>query len=168
MSKKSKSRSNNQSQKIQNESNTSIETTITITKAQLEKIITNSIKTALKEIKTEEAQSSDIQKTPATFTLLYVVSFIIFLILGFFSVAVIITCVYLMIQKSQYYGACITILLFAIFVLIISVSLCVEINKTKRIEVLNTIFSAIMALSTLLVAIVSAYFAYKSIGGGAA
>ena len=71
-----------------------------------------------------------------------------------------------MIQQPQYLGAYITIIIVAIVVLVISVSLCVEINKTKKMEVLNTIFSAIMALSTLLVAIVSAYFAYKSIGGG--
>ena len=38
-----------------------------------------------------------------------------------------------------------------------------ELQKTKKIEVLSTIFSAIMALSTLLVAMVSAYFAYKAL-----
>lgn len=42
------------------------------------------------------------------------------------------------------------------------VSMC-EINKTKKIEVINTMLNATVSLSSLIVAIIGAYFAYKAL-----
>ena len=140
--------------------------TITMTEAQLERVIKTAVKTALRDLKEEDKlpgnQEDELQIAPATFSML-VVTYEIFLGLIILSaIFVVIACVNLMIQN----GFNIDILLFALYFIFIVIFLfisIIEISKTKKIEVLNTVFSAIMALSSLIVAIVGTYFAYKAI-----
>lgn len=145
------------------------ETVITLTEEELERIIKTSIKVAMNELKEEEKlpgnEVDEREQTPASFSLLENISGWILWGVIIFSALAIIACINMLFTNGFDFLPIIMACDFGVII-----SLCVsafrEIQRTKKLEVLNTIFSAIMALSTLLVAIISAYFAYRSIGGG--
>ena len=140
--------------------------TITMTEAQLKEIIRSSIKTALRELKAEEKlpgnEVDELKEAPATYSLLFIISggflFLFFLI----SVSAFGKCVEIALKK----GLNISIFLAGfIFIAIggFSIISIIEICKTKKTEVLNTVFSAVMALSSLLLAFMCAAFAYMAL-----
>lgn len=140
--------------------------TITMTKAQLERVIKMGVKTALRELKAEEElpgnEVDELKNAPATFSALQYISLLFLIVVGGFFGCVAFACIKLLISKALNIFL-LAFLIYSILIVITSVLSAVEINKTKKIEVINTFFSAIMALSSLIVAIVGTYFAYKAI-----
>lgn len=140
--------------------------TITMTEEQLERIIRRAVRTAIRDSKAEDElpgnQEDELKTAPATFSMLVLISEIFLGIIIALAICVVYVCVKRMIQNEFD----IYILLFALFFLFIGITSCMsirEISKTKKIEVLNTVFSVIMTLSSLIVAIVGTYFAYKAL-----
>lgn len=140
--------------------------TITMTEAQLKEIIRSSIKTALRELKEEEKlpgnEVDELKTAPATYSMIILISEFFLGFIVTMGVFVPIACGKLIYQNGFNFN----ILLFGICFIFIGIFAFMsirEINKTKKIEVLNTVFSALMALSSLIVAIVGAVFAYKSL-----
>lgn len=140
--------------------------TITMTEAQLERVIKMGVKTALRELKAEEElpgnEVDELKNAPATFSALQNISLLFLIVVGVFFGCVAFACIKLLISKALNIFL-LAFLIYSILIVITSVLSAVEINKTKKIEVINTFFSAIMALSSLIVAIVGTYFAYKAI-----
>lgn len=147
------------------------ETVITLTEDQLERIIKSAIKEAMNELKQEQDlpgnEVDEEEKTPASFSLLRnIASYLLVIAIIFFGLLIVV-CIKEIINIR---AIIIPIIMIIDCIIVIwgSVSIIKEMFKTKRLDVLNTIFSAIMALSTLTVTIISAFFAYQAIGGGAA
>lgn len=140
--------------------------TITMTEEQLERVITKAVRAAIRASKDEDKlpgnEVDELQTAPATFSILVFISEIFMGLFIAMAILIVYTCVNVMIEK----GFNIDILLLGIcfiFIGIFSFLSIKEINKTKKIEILNTVFSAIMALSSLIVSIVGTYFAYKAL-----
>ena len=141
--------------------------TITMTEEQLERVIKTAVKNALYEMKNEEKelpglQENELAAAPATFSLIGIISSAVLIFIVILSILVLVACII----TAKQIGFNIYLFYF------MAVSLCVgalsgvswyEINKTKKIEVLNTVFNAIMAFASLIVAIVGAVFAYKAL-----
>lgn len=142
------------------------EKTITMTEEQLERIIRSAVRSAIRDVKAEDElpgnEVDEREAAPASFSLLELLSAGILSVVVLFSVLFVIACIKLFIDTGI---SLVGVMLLFIFGMIGVLSLFAirELQKTKKIEVLSTIFSAIMALSTLLVAIVSAYFAYRAL-----
>jgi predicted phage tail protein len=142
------------------------EKTITMTEEQLERIIRSAVRSALRDVKAEDElpgnEVDELQAAPATFSLLGLIS-------TFFLGAIMLICIIVIIACLKVFtesGFSFVILIFGLAFLMIGVLSFLsmrEINNTKKTEVISTLFSAIMALSTLIVAIASAYFAYKAL-----
>ena len=140
--------------------------TITMTEEQLERIIRTAVRNALRDIKEEEDlpgnQVDEREIAPASFSLLELLSTWILYMVVVFSIFMVIGCISAFINTG--FNICVLMIFFFFLMIGIMSFLSIrELEKTKKIEVLSTIFSAIMALSTLLVATVSAYFAYKAL-----
>ena len=141
------------------------EKTITMTEEQLERAIKMGVKTAVRELKKEAKlpgnEVNDLKDAPFTYFSIQIISIVFLLmVIGLFG-CISIACIIVMFTKPFN----IYILAFLIYSILITVTSglsVLEIYKTKKAEVLNTFFSAIMALSSLIVAIVGTYFAYKS------
>ena len=141
--------------------------TITMTEEQLERVIKLAVKQALYEMKNEEKElpglkEDELASAATTFNLLKFVLAVLFGGLGFTSALIVINAFSQMIQNGFQWQLGMTLFDFGGFV-IISIVAIVEIVKIKKIEVFNSIFTALMALSTLIVAIASAVFAYKAL-----
>ena len=142
------------------------EKTITMTEEQLERVIRTAVRSALRDVKAEQElpgnEVDEREAAPASFSLLEMLSTGILSTVIAFTVLAVIACIKLLIDN----GFSILTFIMGFDFAVIGV-LCFfaikELQKTKKIEVLSTIFSAIMTLSTLLVAMVSAYFAYKAL-----
>ncbi len=147
------------------------EKTITMTEEQLERIIRSAVRSALRDVKAEDElpgnEVDEREAAPASFSLLEMLATGILSVVILFCVLIVCACVKLFIDNGF---SLLTLIMLFDFVIIGVMSFFAirELKKTKKIEVLSTIFSAIMAFSSLTVAVVSAYFAYLSIGGGAA
>ena len=141
------------------------EETITMTQKQLERTIKTAVEQALRQIKSEkELPGNDVDElnnAPATFTSLCFISAAFLSVLFLISLIGIITCISIIYQDGCSFGA-ITVMLISAIIAIFSGASIYEVWKTKKIIVIQTIFSAIMTVSTLIIALVSAYFAYKS------
>ena len=142
---------------------------ITLTASELESIICSAVKKALRDLEAEKElpvnEVDERKEARAFYSLLEniatvflgnVVVFSVILIYAFgkalFSPVSGIT--------KLYYAVIIFDLLI---IAILSGKSIYEVQKTKKIEVLNSFFSAIMALASLIVAIVGAVFAYKAL-----
>lgn len=140
--------------------------TITMTEAQLKEIIRSSIKTALRELKEEDKlpgnEVDEIKEAPASFSLIAIFTIVLLIIICAFSLISAIVCIKLMIQSGFSFSRLMITLFFA-FISIASIISYKEILNIKKLEVLNTIFSAITTVSNLIIAIVGAYFAYKAL-----
>ncbi len=140
--------------------------TITMTEMQLERVIKTAVKTALRDLRAEEElqrnEVDELKEARATFTSLCFISSGFLLLLFVICIVGIITCISIMYQSSFGLGALI-VMLFSAFMAILSGVSMYEIWTTKKIVVIQTVFTAIMATSSLIVSIVAAYFAYKSI-----
>lgn len=140
--------------------------TITMTEEQLERVIRFAVKNALRDLKAEEElpgnEVDEREVAPASFSLLEMLSTGILSVVVFFSALVVIACIKMFIDTGFTLVGLMLLFSFAM-IGIMSFLAIRELQKTKKIEVLSTIFSAIMTLSTLLVAMVSAYFAYKAL-----
>lgn len=140
--------------------------TITMTEQQLERVIKIAVKTALRELKKEEElpgnEVDELNRAPATFSLISLIStFFLGAIMSICLLAVV-GSIKLLVQNGFNIGGFILLLAFIVIGVLSFFSL-IEINNTKKTEVISTLFSAIMAFSTLIVAIASAYFAYKAL-----
>ncbi len=141
--------------------------TITMTEEQLERVIKTAVKNALYEMKNEEKElpgleENELASAPATFSLIGLLSSALLFSIVIISALVIYVCVKMTFQI----GFNIYLLEFGIVFLIVGILSGVsmyEINITKKTEVLNSVFNAIMAISGLIVAIVGAVFAYKAL-----
>lgn len=141
--------------------------TITMTEEQLERVIKTAVKNALYEMKNEEKdlpglKVDELASAATTFNFLKLILAMLFVGLGFTSALIVWVSLSQMIQNGFQWSLGMVLFDFG-FITIISVCAIVEIAKTKKLEVLNTIFSAIMALASLIVAIVGAVFAYKAL-----
>lgn len=139
---------------------------IVMTEEQLERVITIAVKKAVNELNAEKElpgnQVNELKEAPATFSL---VSFVVTLFLGgIVSIAVlfIIACVYLIYKNGFNIGILLLLLSFIIIGILAIVSMY-EVDKTKKVEVINTVFNVATGLSSLIVAIIGAYFAYKGL-----
>ncbi len=142
------------------------EKNITLTESQLEKIIQSAVINAMRELKEEEKlpgnEIDERDAEPEVFDLLENTATQILGVVILLSIVMIVAG-FIAFVKYQ--------------LNILYVSLCFDfgivgwysfrairvLHKTKRIEVLNTMFSAIMALATLTVAVISAVIAYKAL-----
>ena len=142
------------------------ETTITMTEDQLERVIKTAVKTALRDLKAEEElpgnQVNELDAAPVTFSAIQYISSLFLIAVIFFFILFSIACL-IVLFSEPFNPLALVFLIYSILIIITSVLSAVEINKTKKIEVINTFFSAIMALSSLIVAIVGTYFAYKAL-----
>lgn len=142
------------------------ETTITMTEDQLERVIKTAVKTALRDLKAEEElpgnQVNELDAAPVTFSAIQYISSLFLIAVIFFFILFSIACL-IVLFSEPFNLLALVFLIYSILIIITSVLSAVEINKTKKIEVINTFFSAIMALSSLIVAIVGTYFAYKAL-----
>ena len=141
--------------------------TISMTEEQLELVIKSAVKNALYEMKTESKERPGLQEdelavAATTFGLLKVILVMLFGGLGATSLMVTIAALVQLIQNGFQWIMALIGFDFGGFTI---VSFCAirEILKTKKLEVLNTIFSAIMAVAGLIVAVVGAVFAYKAL-----
>jgi len=142
------------------------EKTVTMTEEQLERVIRTAVRSALRDMKAEQElpgnEVDEREAAPASFSLLEMLSTGILSAVILFCVLIICACIKMLVEN----GFSILTIIMGFDFGVIGI-LCFfaarELQKTKKIEVLSTIFSAIMALSTLLVAMVSAYFAYKAL-----
>ena len=139
--------------------------TITMTEEQLERAIKMGVKTALRELKAEEElpgnEIDELKSAPVTFSALQSISLLFLIVVAGFFGCFAIASIKLLISNA--FNVILWVfLIYSILILITAVLSAVEIKKTKKIEVINTFFSAIMALSSLIVAIVGTYYAYKS------
>ena len=141
--------------------------TITMTEEQLERVIKTAVKNALYEMKNEEKdlpglKVDELASAATTFNFLKLILAMLFVGLGFTSALIVWVSLSQIIQNGFQWSLGMVLFDFG-FIAIISVCAIVEIAKTKKLEVLNTIFSAVMALAGLIVAIVGAVFAYKAL-----
>lgn len=141
----------------------------TLTEPQLQRIIETAVVNAMRELKEEDKlpgnEVNDREEEPEVFSLLENTATEILSLVILVCVLMIIAGIVTIVKNG-----------FSILYLALGFDFGIigwysfrairELHKTKKIEVLNTIFSAIMALASLTVAVASAYFAYKSIGGG--
>lgn len=141
--------------------------TITMTEEQLERVIKTAVKTALYEMKNEENELPGLQEderkaAPASYSLIGIIASAFLSMVALFTGVCVYAC-----GKIWYENGFSWILLISmfdfVFITVLAVISAFEIYKTKKIEVLNTVFSAIMALASLIVAIVGAVFAYKAL-----
>lgn len=142
------------------------EKTITMTEEQLERIIRSAVRSALRDVKAEDElpgnEVDELQSAPATFSLIGLISTLFLGAIMSICIVVIIACGKVILEN----GFSFVILIFGLAFIMIGILSFLsmrEINNTKKTEVISTLFSAIMALSTLIVAIASAYFAYKAL-----
>lgn len=142
------------------------EKTVTMTEEQLERVIRTAVRSALRDMKAEQElpgnEVDEREAAPASFSLLELLSTGILSVVVMFSILVVIACIKLFIETGITFVGIMFLFIFGM-IGVLSFFTIKELQKTKKIEVLSTIFSAIMALSTLLVAMVSAYFAYKAL-----
>lgn len=147
------------------------EKTITLSETQLEKIIETAVVKAIRETKAEDQlpgnEVDERVSEPEVFDLLENTASSIMALVIVVSLIIIIAGIIEFVKSGFVYWY-VMICLDLVVVVWYCISAIRALFKAKRIEVLNTIFSAIMAFSSLTVAVVSAYFAYLSIGGGAA
>lgn len=140
--------------------------TITMTEAQLERVIKTAIKTALRDLKEEDElpgnEVDELQAAPITFSLLGLIPVIFLSLIISISILFIIMCGKIMFQSGFSFGIFLFGAAFLFIGILAFVSMC-EINKTKKIEVINTMLNATVSLSSLIVAIIGAYFAYKAL-----
>ena len=140
--------------------------TITMTEQQLERVIKTAVKTALRELKKEEElpgnEVDELNRAPATFSLISLISTLFLGAIMSICLLTVVESIKLLVQNGFNIGGFILLLAFIIIGVLSFFSL-IEINNTKKTEVISTLFSAIMAFSTLIVAIASAYFAYKAL-----
>ena len=141
--------------------------TITMTEEQLERVIKTAVKNALYEMKNEEKELPGLQEderkaAPASYSLIGIIASAFLSMVALFTGVCVYAC-----GKIWYENGFSWILLISmfdfVFITVLAVISAFEIYKTKKIEVLNTVFSAIMALASLIVAIVGAVFAYKAL-----
>lgn len=142
------------------------EKTITMTEEQLEKVIKTAVKTALRDLKEEEElpgnEVNELKEAPATFSLITTIANLFLFFIIVFIISLMGFCLYLIAQDGFSFFKLEMLILFLILGVLTGISMW-EVNKTKKIEVINTIFSSIMALSSLIVAIIGAVFAYKAL-----
>lgn len=142
------------------------EKTITMTEEQLERVITNAVRAAIRASKAEDKlpgnEVNELQSAPASFALMTIFTIVLLIIVCAFSAISVIACIKLMIQN----GFSFDMLMIAVFFTFLSIASIIsykEILHVKKLEVLNTIFSAITTVSNLIIAIVGAYFAYMAL-----
>jgi len=164
MSKRNKSK-NQPKSSLPNNERVSNNKTITMTEEQLERAIKMGVKTALRELRDEKDLPGngvdELNEAPATFTSLCIISAVFFVVILLISLIGIITCISIICQEGCSFGA-IMVMLISVIITFFSGFSIYEIWTTKKIVVIQTVFSAIMAISSLIVAIVGAYFTYKS------
>ena len=140
--------------------------TITMTEEQLERVITKAVRTAIRASKDEDKlpgnEVDEIKEAPASFSLIAIFTIVLLIIICAFSLISAIVCIKLMIQSGFSFSRLMITLFFA-FISIASIISYKEILNIKKLEVLNTIFSAITTVSNLIIAIVGAVFAYKAL-----
>ena len=141
-----------------------------MTEEQLERVIKSAVKNALYEMKKEEKElpglkEDERQEAPAFFSLLENIASIFLVNVIVLSGALIYAFGKVIIgQASIGVKAFSIICIFDILIIAVLAGKSIyEVQKTKKIEVLNSFFSAIMALAGLIVAIVGAVFAYKAL-----
>ena len=141
--------------------------TITMTEEQLERVIKTAVKNALYEMKNEEKELPGLEEderkvAPASFSLIGTIASSFLTTIALFTGLCVYACGKVWYEKGFNWILLILMLDF-VFITVLAVVSAFELYKTKKIEVLNTIFSAIMALAGLIVAIVGAVFAYKAL-----
>lgn len=140
--------------------------TITMTEEQLERVITKAVRTAIRASKDEDKlpgnEVDEIKEAPASFSLIAIFTIVLLIIICAFSLISAYFCIKIMIQSGFSFGRLMITLFFA-FISIASIISYKEILNIKKLEVLNTIFSAITTVSNLIIAIVGAVFAYKAL-----
>ena len=137
-----------------------------LSEKELERVIKAAVVAAIRESKEEDKlpinDVNELDAAPMTFSLLNIILWSLLVPVGAVAfLFAVVSCSMIIQQGFQW-------LLFMLIVdsLGISVlSFCAarELFKTKKIEVLNTVFSAIMALASLIVAIIGTYFAYQAL-----
>lgn len=140
--------------------------TITMTEEQHERIIRQAVRGAMHDLKKEEDlpgnEVDELKSAPATFSLLGLISTMFLGLIISISILFIIVCGKIIYQSGFSFGILLFGAAFVFIGILAFVAMC-EVNKTKKIEVINTIFNATVGLSSLIVAIVGAYFAYKAL-----
>lgn len=140
--------------------------TITMTEEQLERVITKAVRTAIRASKDEDKlpgnEVDELKAAPASFSLISIFTIALLIIICAFSAISAIACIKFMIQNGFSFNWLMMTLFFA-FISVASIISYKEILNVKKLEVLNTIFSAITTVSNLIIAIVGAYFAYKAV-----
>ena len=142
---------------------------VTMTEKQLEDVIRMAVKTAMHEFQTEKYlpvyEKDERQEAPAFFSLLENIASVFLLNI------VVVSCIFIyafgkiIFAQTPIVAKVLSfICIFDILVIAVLAGKSIyEVQKTKKIEVLNSFFSAIMALAGLIVAIVGAVFAYKAL-----
>lgn len=140
--------------------------TITMTEEQLERVITKAVRTAIRASKDKDKlpgnEVDELKAAPASFSLISIFTIVLLIIICAFSAISAIACIKFMIQNGFSFNWLMMTLFFA-FISVASIISYKEILNVKKLEVLNTIFSAITTVSNLIIAIVGAYFAYKAL-----
>ncbi len=139
---------------------------ITLTASELENIIRSAVKNALRDLDAEkDLPVNDVNErnvAPASFSLLEAIATTALWLFAVFTGVGVYVCGKIMYETGFSWIA--LLYLFDLgFITILAVAAAFELYRTKKLEVLNSVFSAIMAFSTLLVAIASAVFAYKAL-----
>lgn len=142
------------------------EKTVTLTASELENIIRSAVKNALRDLKEEEKlpvnDVNEKDSAPASFSLLELIATTVLWMFAVFAGV----CVYAsgkMLYENGFSLLVLICLIDFVFITVLAILSARELYKTKKIEILNSVFSAIMAFSTLLVAIASAVFAYQAL-----
>lgn len=139
---------------------------ITLTASELENIIRSAVKNALRDLDAEKDlpvnEVNEREVAPASFSLLELIATTALWLFAVFSGAGVYVCGKIMCETGFSWLALVCLIDFS-FITILAVVSAFELYKTKKREILNSVFSAIMAFSTLLVAIASAVFAYKAL-----
>ena len=142
---------------------------VTMTEKQLEDVIRIAVKTAMHEFQTEKDlpiyDKDELQEAPAFYALLENIATVFLINVVVYSVF------FVFIFGKVLFGqgsagvkifSVIGIIDFIVFAVLAWKSIR-ELQQTRKIEVLNSFFSAIMALAGLIVAIIGAVFAYKAL-----
>ncbi len=144
-------------------------TTITMTEEQLKSIISEAVLKAIRQSKAEEElpinDENELEKAPASFALMGTLATGFLITLSAYSCIFIYGCGTVLFQPVTWYVKLFALIAMFDFIgiIILSISSIRELFKTKKIEVINSVFNAIMAISGLIVAIVGAVFAYQAL-----
>ncbi len=137
-----------------------------LSEKELESIIKAAVVAAIRESKEEDKlpinDVNELDAAPMTFSLLNIILWSLLVPVGAVAfLFAVVSCSMIIQQGFQW--LLLMLIVDSLGIAVLSFCAARELFKTKKIEVLNTVFSAIMALASLIVAIIGTYFAYQAL-----